>query len=59
MKDALWEKAKVISAWEQFKLAQKTSKENPNKWNDHHLISHLVNLYATYDQEKQNLISKN
>ena len=32
-KDALWEKAKVISASEQFKLAPKKFQENPNEGN--------------------------
>ena len=40
MKDALLEKAKVISAQEQFKLAQKTFQENPNEGNEQHLNSH-------------------
>ena len=51
-KDALWEKAKVISAWEQFKLAQKYFQGNWNEGYEQHLNSHLMNLYATYDQEK-------
>ena len=56
--DALWEKAKVTLVQEQFKLAQETFQENPNEGNEQCLNNHPVNLYATYDQEKQNMISK-
>ena len=52
-KYAPWEKAKVISAQEQFKLAQKTFQVNANDGNKQHLNSYSVNLYATYDQEKK------
>ena len=57
-KDAPWQKTQVVLAWEQFKLAQNNFQENPNKGNEQCLNSQWVNLYATYDQEKQNMISK-
>ena len=36
----------------------KNFQESPNERNEQHLNRHWVNLYATYNQEKQNMISK-